>query len=383
MSNLRFVELQPPSTKVENEIVDATPPLPAAPVGVRQYWAIDAARLDSSTGVRQFLVTAWYPAAADPERQRSGPLDLLLESVDPVLTLLTEKQASGSISLSAARARLHSLAFRAQHGLAAMAGPHPVLIFYPGGQSHRLSNAGLCEMLASLGYVVFGLDAPRDTPMLVFPDGRQVMGPMAEDEDYLWPRVADLRFLLDQIASLNVDGPVAGQLDLERVGMFGHSRGGYLSNIMAVADERIKAAVNMDGFLWGLWSETQETGLNHYPKEWQALARKNRTPVLRMQSNQESTAVTRTNFAREGQDFGGEFVYAALQGFSHGSFALTPWLCGSLETCMNLDVVPDFRPYEVLMALLSGFFGQHLRGEDASWISDVSGRHESVIQLYH
>jgi dienelactone hydrolase len=376
MKNLRFAEVLWPGTIVGDEIVEATPPLPAAPVGVKQYWATDATRLDSSTGVRQFLVTAWYPAIAETERQRSGPLDLLFQNADSVLSFLIEKDATGSINLAAAKARLQSLAFQAEHGLQATAGPHPVLIFYPGGECHRFSKAGVCESLASLGYVVFALDAPRDAPILAFPDGRQVTGPMGENEDYIWPRVADIRFLLDQLALLNVNGPLAGCLELERIGMFGASRGGYLSNIMAVADERIKAAVNIDGFLWGLWSANGGTGLSEYPPEWQTLARRSRTPVLRLQGDQGSAAAVQANFARESQDFGGEFIYAALRGFSHGGFAPTPWLCGSIEACLKLDIMPDFRSYEVLMPLLSGFFGQHLRSQDTTWLSNVACKPE-------
>jgi predicted dienelactone hydrolase len=103
-----------------------------------------------------------------------------------------------------------------------------------------------------VGYVVVALDAPRDAPLLLFPDGRVVTGPLSDDEDYIWPRVADVSFLLDQLPSLNTNGPLRSLLDLTAVGMFGGSRGGYLSNIMAAVDDRIKAAVNKDGFLWGL-----------------------------------------------------------------------------------------------------------------------------------
>jgi predicted dienelactone hydrolase len=67
----------------------------------------------------------------------------------------------------------------------------PVLIYYPGGCSHRMSNAALCEALASRGFVVLALDAPRDAPVVVFPDGRMVTPPAPEIESYIWPRVAD------------------------------------------------------------------------------------------------------------------------------------------------------------------------------------------------
>ena len=376
MNTVRFLEVSWPEALLRYDCVDATPPLPAAAVGVRQYWATDTARLDRSTGVRQFMATAWYPANTDPQLRRSGPLDLLLNNVDPVLHLLISKDASGKADASAAKQRLESLAFRAQSGLEAKTGVYPILIFYPGGQCHRFSKAGLCESLASLGYVVFALDAPRDAPVVVFPDGRQIMEPMAKNEDFIWPRVADIRFLLDQLARQNTVGSLAGHLDLKRIGIFGGSRGGYLSNIMAVADERVKAAANMDGFLWGFMPGKNGTGLERYPSEWQDMARSIQTPVLRLQCDQDSTGASRANFSRESQDFGGEFIYAALSGFSHSGFAPTPWLCGPVETCLKLETAPDFRSYGVLIALLSGFFGEHLCGESSDWFSVNSVRPE-------
>jgi len=249
------------------------------------------------------------------------------------------------------------------------------MIYYPGGQCHRFSSAGLCESLASFGYVVIAIDAPRDAPMLAFPDGRLVIGPMGDDEDYIWPRIADVRFLLDQLPLLNAKGLLAGQLDIESVAMFGSSRGGYLSNIMAVADERIKSAVNFAGFLWGLWVK-EGTGLGEYPLEWQNLARNSPTPVMRLQSEQPSPAATRDKFLLESHDFGGEFIYASIQGLKHGGFAPTPWLCGSVEKCLNLEKAPGFEHYGILLELLSGFFGQHLRKEGSRWLDALSNRPE-------
>jgi pimeloyl-ACP methyl ester carboxylesterase len=61
---------------------------------------------------------------------------------------------------------------------------------------------------------------------------------------------ADCRFVLDQLEQLNASDPSGtfrGRLDLERVGMFGHSLGGATALLLCHDDPRCKAGVNVDG----------------------------------------------------------------------------------------------------------------------------------------
>jgi predicted dienelactone hydrolase len=74
-------------------------------------------------------------------------------------------------------------------------------------------------------------------------------------------RVADVRFVLDQLAALGRgDNPdherrplpsgLRGALDLGAVGMFGHSDGGATTAHALHTDPRITAGANLDGTLW-------------------------------------------------------------------------------------------------------------------------------------
>lgn len=110
--------------------------------------------------------------------------------------------------------------------------------------------------------------------------------PASDAESYIWARVADVRHLLNELETLNSAGPLAGVLDLSRIGMFGHSRGGYLSHISAVEGERISAACNRDGFLRGLWV-VMGTDLDEYPVDFQQRARALKTRILRLCGDQD------------------------------------------------------------------------------------------------
>lgn len=267
------------------------------------------------------MVSVFYPATHGPNSNRAKLTDLFEPATAEVLASFAQ-----TANLSEGhRDHLSSLTLRARRDAETRPSntPRAVLIYYPGGQSHRLSNAALCEDLAEDGFVVFCLDAPRDAPVVVFPEGRQIYGPMPNDEDYIWPRIADIHFLLDQLSEINAAGFLAGQLDLSRIGAFGHSRGGYLATIAAVEDPRIRAIANMDGFLWGLWRQSS-TGLDGHPATFQERVRSFAAPMLRLRGDQGSLLKAQRGFEEESADFGGDFISVALHGWSHGDFATTP-----------------------------------------------------------
>ena len=57
----------------------------------------------------------------------------------------------------------------------------------------------------------------------------------------------DMSFVLDQLQALNEDDPVlAGTLDLQHVGVFGMSLGGYIAPEACNRDKRFRACLAMD-----------------------------------------------------------------------------------------------------------------------------------------
>lgn len=324
-------------------------------IGLRHLHLIDSSRSDPSTGRRELMVSVFYPAEVASSSENAKLIDLLEPAAAEVFVFLSQ---NANLSESE-RDHLSSLELRAKRDLAPLfrGTPRAVLIYYPGGQSHRLSNATLCEGLAADGFIVFCLDAPRDAPLVVYPDGRQAYGPLPAEEDYIWPRIADIHFLIDQLAEFNTTGFLSGQLDLSRIGAFGHSRGGYLATIAAVEDPRIRAVANMDGFLWGFWGQ-HSTGLEGHSTAFQERARSFSTPVLRLRGDQGSSLKAQQGFVEESADCAGDFISVNLHGWSHGDFATTPWLCGSLERIAQnaCALSPPANRCALLRQLLTDFF---------------------------
>src|ERR1700736_6350012 len=121
----------------------------------------------------------------------------------------------------------------------------------------------LSEDLASHGYVVMGFDAPYRSFVVVFPDGRVIARAPQNNADLVdglekeqlanklvqaWS--ADMGFALDQLERLNVSDPSGrflGRLDMQRVGVFGHSLGGATALQFCHDDSRCKAGIDVDG----------------------------------------------------------------------------------------------------------------------------------------
>jgi dienelactone hydrolase len=146
---------------------------------------------------------------------------------------------------------------------AAMApGRFPVVLYSPGAGDSRDSNVTLVENLASQGYIVVTIDHTGEAPATEFPDGH-IVGNATVYADFaqaykdgttlafftklMNAREADVELVLDRLPSL--PGRLTKGMDLNRIGMFGHSAGGFTAANAMYADPRIKAGVNMDGTL--------------------------------------------------------------------------------------------------------------------------------------
>ena len=146
---------------------------------------------------------------------------------------------------------------------AAMApGRFPVVLYSPGAGDARDSNVTLVENLASQGYIVVTIDHTGEAPATEFPDGHIVGNAnvnaafaqaykdgttLAFFTKLMNAREADTELVLDRLPSL--PARLAQGMDLNRIGMFGHSAGGFTAANAMYTDPRIKAGANLDGTL--------------------------------------------------------------------------------------------------------------------------------------
>jgi predicted dienelactone hydrolase len=142
----------------------------------------------------------------------------------------------------------------------------PIVILRAGLGALTTSYTTLAEDIASHGYVVVGFDAPYRTSIVVFADGRVVTRPTSLDPENLpadaqerlltrlqtaW--VSDVGFVIDRLQQLNASASsrFGGRLDLQKIGVVGHSLGGATAAQFCHEDARCGAGIDMDGALHG------------------------------------------------------------------------------------------------------------------------------------
>ncbi|MFK4083935.1 alpha/beta hydrolase family protein [Kribbella sp. NPDC020789] len=232
-------------------------------LGTTSIHLVDGKRPDPTmpSGKRELMITLWYPSTL----MEDGPLAKYMPKrtaaeVDDSWTGeygLALPTGTFDFANTVTHSRLNAPMQKLKH---------PVLLFSPGYQYSRFVNTALAEDLASRGYVVVAMDHTHETPT-EFPGGRFLPGVPATQlpdplftHQYVETRVADARFVLDQLTQLAAGRNPAAKdsdlpsglgigLDLRRVGMFGVGLGGYATAATMRADQRILTGLNLDGTL--------------------------------------------------------------------------------------------------------------------------------------
>jgi dienelactone hydrolase len=243
---------------------ETTLPTPTGPfaVGRTTYVWSDPAHLDPTAPQpgtkRELLAWIWFPAAP---RQASQTFDDYLPA--PWRTALERQSGAlltNFLTRDLSRVRAHSIR---DAELSPQNRSYPLVLMRAGLAALTTDYTTLVEDLASHGYVVVGFDAPYRSFVVVFPDGRViarapqnnadlVSGPrqeqLANQLAQAWS--ADMGFALDQLERLNASDPSGrflGRLDMQWVGVFGHSLGGATALQFCHDDSRCKAGIDVDG----------------------------------------------------------------------------------------------------------------------------------------
>lgn len=214
----------------------------------------------SSSTHREFMTQIWYPA----NRGVDGPRSIYADEATTE-NLLKDASIPGVDKNIRFQIKTHAII-----GAQAAAGHErfPVLIFSPGYGTSYFEYQSILEDLASHGYIVVAVNSPNAAGITVFPDGHSHGIPPIDDDkvvEYLSNHMQevtdDLMFVVKELPIIenNSELPLAGRIDLGRVGCFGHSYGGAAAVEACIQSPDLLAAINLDGSL--IWAKDYKNAI--------------------------------------------------------------------------------------------------------------------------
>jgi hypothetical protein len=227
-------------------------PLPA-PMGrhavgtVTARWS-DSTRLDTVSrpiGPRQLSVQIWYPADHDGRLAPAAYAPFVDSTHGDYGHLMARVRPTAS----------------PEAPFSAALGRAPTIVFSTGRSMAAYDYTSLAEDLASHGYVVVAVNSPQLSRFFL-PGGDQIQPfpppPLSalqhfDSADVLFePMVAlvaaDLRFVVQRLEGLDRSDPILnGHIDLERVGMSGHSNGALAGSRACAQEPRCRAFFGIEG----------------------------------------------------------------------------------------------------------------------------------------
>lgn len=243
----------------------------------------------------------------------------------------------------------------------ACAKPHPLILFSPGYGELSQFYRTIIEPLVARGYVVAGINHATTSGVTRSGDGELTLAePIPFDlptealqawhQQKLDENVADLDSAIARIAlESGADTLIKGCVDLQHIGLLGHSFGGATALEALVSRDHYLAAVNLDGDLFGKHSTT--------PSE---------RAVLQMQMDMSTLDEPglRNNSIRERNDtLHGEHYWLEVAQSNHMDFSDHPWYLEYLQGEMALPPgsLNPAQMVEIESRWLGAFFDRELK----------------------
>jgi predicted dienelactone hydrolase len=204
---------------------------------------VDESRHDDATDSSRTLLTEiWYPTTElGTKFPKNKASDFALKGANPGI-IMAIKMAF-KVDMVELDARYENEAFR---DAPVAEGKFPLVVFSHGNGGFRMQSVFWCEHLASHGYIVVAPDHTGNAAATVV-DNKLILHNSKAREQSAIDRPLDVGFMIDMMGKWNkgADSRFNGRLDMEKIGVGGHSFGGMTSTMAADQDDRIDAIVPM------------------------------------------------------------------------------------------------------------------------------------------
>jgi predicted dienelactone hydrolase len=225
-------------------------------IGVQYFHLVDENRTDpfveGTTKKRELMVKIYYPAEMD----RSKPLSPYFHSPQLVRSFTAFHGLPDFLFDQLSLVKTNS---KEGLQLSEEEQSYPVILFSHGAGTSMETQTSQSEDLASHGYVVAAIDHTYVSMASAFPNrivsSKEATTDFGPDPAEIITQIMadDSSFVIHQLEEMNEGGIgfiFKGKLDLENVGVIGHSVGGAVAYNLAINDPRVKATINLDGVVY-------------------------------------------------------------------------------------------------------------------------------------
>ena len=351
---------------------------------------------------RELMVYVWYPSAPTNAHSVHAPYLPGTPVIDKSPLGQDFTKTHNDIWPLIVSGKIQTHAFE-NNPIAGTAECFPLPIFSHGGGVPAIGYTSQIEDLVSHGYIVASIEHTYGDGVVAFPDGRVIpLSPtvglytkLGSPETHEWERgrddvwAADIRFVLDELSILPTGqrhgSRFFGRLDLNHIGVVGHSIGGRAVARACQLDLRIKACANEDGYLTSdgpilIYKDTTVPTqpflfLQAFPQPLSdtvlASAHLTRQQLDQMLADARSSVKTEL----ERCPGGSYWVIVNLPGFEHYSFTDLRLIkdVGDPQNESN-----DLRGLQVIRSYIEAFFDKYLKEEKAPLLDTDSDRNPSV-----
>ena len=253
-------------------------------VGTKIYTWVDKSRGESFTpnklDKRKISIQIWYPIKKRLIKKMNY-LDNPNKRLKPIseqFSLLDVSPTLASILMADIKNVKTNSEYNAPINVESLI-KYPLVVFSHGLGGMKNQNSIQVEELVSQGYVVIAPDHSYDANITIF-DNDEIAPFKSSEYDpkikysiedfyaYRIPQIqirsADLSFIINTIEQLQLtlDEKLWQMIDLNRIGVFGHSFGGGTSLVTMHNDDRIDACIALDGWIEPIPNEMINVGLD-------------------------------------------------------------------------------------------------------------------------
>ncbi len=341
------------------------------PVGTRTFELVDTSRSDpyapQADQPRRLLLQLWYPAQQAPGSSTAP----WMEAADIVAPAVARWINLPSFFLDhLALSRSPAL----QDADLAPGESFPLVLFSHGYGGFRAQNTNQAINLASHGYIVAAVEHTYGAVVSVFPDGsvayhnpETLPSGLSEQESLLATRrlgeqwAGDLAYALDALSipgQSSTAGMFENQLDMERIGVMGHSTGGGAAIEFCAGDARCNAVLTMDPYMKPVSQAVLERGLA--------------VPALHLFSESWASAGNQEAFSTFAQHADDDSWTGSIAGTAHYDFTDLPLLTPLAATIGLKGPIAGPRVVKIIDAYTLAFFDYALRGEQSELIPGLA-----------